>query len=93
MIFMMVILTYDKFIRTLTWSEPINDQELQFFNLCLSLILMTEKEKFPNWNHIFYSFWYALQEFVVIIKFGPVGNPIWRQILRKIPKNREFFFS
>ena len=39
-----------------------------------------------------YSVGYALQESVVKIEFGPVGNPIWRQILRKVPKNREFFF-
>ena len=39
------------------------------------------------------SFWYALQESVVKIEFGPVGNPIWRQIWRKVPKNREFFFE
>ena len=39
-----------------------------------------------------YSFGCALQESVVKIKFGPVGNPIWRQIWRKVPKNREFFF-
>ena len=40
-----------------------------------------------------YSFGYALQEYVVKIEFGPVGNPIWRQIWRQVPKNREFFFS
>ena len=39
-----------------------------------------------------YSSGCALQEFVVKIEFGPVGNPIWRQIWRKVPKNREFFF-
>ena len=32
--------------------QAINDQELQFFNLCSSLILMTEKEKFWNENHV-----------------------------------------
>ena len=36
-----------------------------------------------------YSFGCALQE---PVEFGRVGNPIWRQILRKVPKNREFFF-
>ena len=36
---------------------PINDQELQFFNLCSSLILMTEKEKFPNENHVSLYVW------------------------------------
>ena len=35
----------------------------------------------------------ALQEFVVKIDFGPVGNPLWRQIWNKVPKNREAFFS
>ena len=55
---------------------------------------MIEKEKFPNENHVsFYSFWYALQESMVKIEFGPVENPIWRQTSRKVPKNREFFFS
>ena len=39
-----------------------------------------------------YSFGRALQEPVVKIEFGPVGHPIWRQIWRKVPKNREFFF-
>ena len=39
-----------------------------------------------------YNFGYALQESVVKIEFGPVGNPIWRQIWRKVPNNREFFF-
>ena len=39
-----------------------------------------------------YSFRCALQESVVKIEFGPVVNPIWRQIWRKVPKNREFFF-
>ena len=39
-----------------------------------------------------YSFGYALQEHVVKIEFGPVGNPTWRQIWRKVQKNREFFF-
>ena len=39
-----------------------------------------------------YSFWYALQESVVKIEFGPVGNPMWRQIWRKVRKNRELFF-
>ena len=39
-----------------------------------------------------YCFGCALQESVVKIEFGPVGNPIWRQIWRKVPKNREFFF-
>ena len=33
----------------------------------------------------------ALQESVVKIEFGPVGNPIRRQIWRKVPKNRDFF--
>ena len=37
-----------------------------------------------------YSFGCALQESVVKIEFGPVGNPIWRQIWTKVPKNREF---
>ena len=31
---------------------PINDQELQFFDLCSSLILMTENEKFLNETHV-----------------------------------------
>ena len=35
------------------------------------------------------SFGYALQEFLVKIEFVPVRNPIWRQIWRKVPKNRE----
>ena len=39
-----------------------------------------------------YSFGCALQESVVKIEFCPVGNPIWRQIWRKVPKNREFLF-
>ena len=39
-----------------------------------------------------YSFEYAFQESVVKIAFGPVGNLIWRQIRRKVPKNRDFFF-
>ena len=39
-----------------------------------------------------YSFGCALQESMVKIEFGPVGNPIWRQIWRKAPQNREFFF-
>ena len=38
-----------------------------------------------------YSFGYALQESVVKIEFGPVGNSIWRTIWRKVPKNRDFF--
>ena len=38
-----------------------------------------------------YIFEYILQESGVKIKFGSVGNPIWRRIWRKIPKNREFF--
>ena len=55
---------------------------------------MTEKENFANENHVFpYSFRYALQESVVKIELGPVGNPIWRQIWRKVPKNQEFSFS
>ena len=29
-----------------------NDQELQFFDLCSSLILMTENEKFLNETHV-----------------------------------------
>ena len=40
-----------------------------------------------------YRFGYALQGSVFKIEFGPVGNPIWRQIWRKVPKNREFFFE
>ena len=39
-----------------------------------------------------YMFGCALQESVVEIEFDPVGNPIWRQIWRKVPKNREFYF-
>ena len=38
-----------------------------------------------------YSFGNVLQESVVKIEFGPVGNPILRQICRKVPKNRGFF--
>ena len=40
-----------------------------------------------------YNFGYTLQESVCKIEFGPVGNSIWRQLWRKVPKNREFFFS
>ena len=40
-----------------------------------------------------YSFGSALQESVVKIKFGPVRNQIWRQIWRKVPKNRDYFFE
>ena len=39
-----------------------------------------------------YNFGYAFQESVVKIEFGPIGNSIWRQIWRKVPKNRELFF-
>ena len=39
-----------------------------------------------------YSFRCDLRKSVVKIEFGPVGNPIWRQVWRKVPKNREFFF-
>ena len=39
-----------------------------------------------------YSFRYAFQESVVKIEIGPVGNPIWRQIWRKVPQNRKIFF-
>ena len=39
-----------------------------------------------------YSFGCALQESVVKIKFGPLGNSIWRQDWRKVLKNQEFFF-
>ena len=52
---------------------------------------MTEDENFFNETHVPHSFGCALQEAVVEIEFGPVGNPIWRQIWRKVPKNREFF--
>ena len=33
--------------------ERVNDQELQFFDLCSSLILMSEDEIFLNETHIF----------------------------------------
>ena len=33
-----------------------------------------------------YSFGYALQESVVKIEFGPVVNPIWRQMWKKGPE-------
>ena len=46
----------------------------------------------PHSHEFPYSFGCALQESVIKIEFGPVGNPIWRQILRKVPENREFFF-
>ena len=53
---------------------------------------MTEKEKFPNETMFTHIFGYALQESVVKIEFGPVGNPICRQTWRKVPKNWDFFF-
>ena len=53
---------------------------------------MTENENFLTKPMFPYSFGYALQESVVKIEFGPVGDPIWRQSWRKVPKNREFFF-
>ena len=57
------------------------------------LILMTEKRTFRTKTMFPYSLGYGLQESVVKIEFGPVGNPIRRQIWRKVQKNREFFFS
>ena len=55
--------------------------------------LMTEKKKFQTKTLFPYSFGYALQESVVKIEFGPVGNPIWRKIWSKVPKNGNSFFS
>ena len=73
--------------------NPLTTKNYNFVTYVQASFSWLKRRNFRTKTMFSYSFWYTLQESGVKIEFGPVGNPMLRQIWRKVPKNREFFFS
>ena len=80
-------------LLNLTNINPLTTKNYNFLTYVQASFSWLKKRNFQTKTMFPYNFGYALQESVVKIEFGPVGNPIWRQIWRKVPKKTGIFFS